>query len=475
MALSSELISQFVKVTKDSTKTKKESTLYGTAVKYNDSMYVQLDGSDLLTPVSTTSDIQEGDRVTVMVKDHTATVTGNISSPSARTDDVKEIGSKISAFEIVIADKVSTKELEAERARIDTLVTDNATIKNKLTASEADINTLKAKDVEIEGRISASDANIEKLQTEKLDATAADIKFATVESLDAAEADIYNLRATYASFSELTAKHIEASEADINKLKAEKLDATAAELKYANIDFSNIDQAAIEHFFATSGIIKDLTVSEGVITGELVGVTITGDLIKGGTVVADKLVIKGNNGLYYKLNTDGVKTEAEQTDYNSLNGSIITAKSITATKISVDDLVAFGATIGGFNITTTALYSGVKTSATNTTRGIYLDKTGQMSIGDSNNYLRYYKGSDGNYKLEISADSIRIGASNSSIEDVIEDTLSELEIGARNLIRNSTNLIFADYAFRSGSGATDTTSTAILNRGVLGTMILGKG
>ena len=63
------------------------------------------------------------------------------------------------------------------------------------------------------------------------------------------------------------------------------------------------------------------------------------------------MVVKGSDGLYYKLNTDGSTVESEQTEYNSLNGSVITAKSITATKISVDDLVAFGATIGGFNIT----------------------------------------------------------------------------------------------------------------------------
>ena len=45
-----------------------------------------------------------------------------------------------------------------------------------------------------------------------------------------------------------------------------------------------------------------------------------------GGLIADKLVVKGENGLYYKLNTDGVTTETEQTEYNSLNGSVITAK-----------------------------------------------------------------------------------------------------------------------------------------------------
>ena len=183
--------------------------------------------------------------------------------------------------------------------------------------------------------------------------------------------------------------------------------------------------AAVEKLFTESGIIKDLVVSSGQITGELVGVTIKGDLIEGGTVVADKLVVKGSDGLYYKLNTDGSTVETEQTEYNSLNGSVITAKSITATKISVDDLVAFGATIGGFNITKTAIYSGVKSSVDNTTRGTYLDKEGQMTIGDANNFLKYYKDADGNYKLEVSAQSIKFSSSNTNLETALGETITK--------------------------------------------------
>ena len=40
------------------------------------------------------------------------TVTGSTSSPAASDKKVTEIGSKISDFEIVIADKVSTKEFD---------------------------------------------------------------------------------------------------------------------------------------------------------------------------------------------------------------------------------------------------------------------------------------------------------------------------------------------------------------------------
>lgn len=419
--LSNDLVSQFVKATNDSEQPKKESTAYGTIVEYNGAKYVKLDGSDLLTPISTTTAVDTGERVQISIKNHTATVTGNISSPSGKDKDVKELGTKISEFEIIIADKVSVGELEAEIARIDALTAENLTIKKQLTANEADIRDLEAEDVKITGRLDAAEANIDDLDATKLDAEVADIKYATVENLEATNADIHDLEADYGDFKDLTTDKFEAQDASIEELQTKKLDAESAEIKFANIDFSNIGKAAIEEFFSKSGMISDLVVGEGTVTGKLVGVTIIGDLIEGGTVKADKLVIQGEDGLYYKLNTNGETISAEQTEYNSLNGSIITAKSVTAEKISVSDLVAFDATIGGFNITDKSVYSGVKESVDNTTRGIYLDSTGQLAVGDSSNYLKYFKDTDGLWKLQISAGSISLKASNKDLETVINE------------------------------------------------------
>lgn len=434
MALSNDLISQFVKVVNSEKKAKSETTVYGTAVDYNGSTYVKLDGSDLLTPVETTADVKAGERVTVMIKDHTATVTGNISSPAARKGDVEEIGNKISEVEILVADKVSTKQLEAEKARIDDLVTENIKVKEHLEASDAEIDTIQSDYISVKEKLTAHDAAIENLDATKIDAGIVESKYATIESLEATDAKFNNLDATYATITSL-----EAEKARIDDLDAKKLSATQADLKYANIDFSNIGVAAIEKLFTDSGIIGDLVVSEGHITGRLVGVTIVGDLIEGGTVKADKLVVLGEDGLYYKLNTNGVSTTAEQTEYNSLNGSVITAKSITAEKVNVDDLVAFDATIGGFNITRSSIYSGAKESVKNTTRGIYLDKDGQIAFGDATNFIHYYKGVDGAYKLEISAESISIkSGSGSSNLDV---TLNEIKSDVDSLRNEITTLL----------------------------------
>ena len=440
MALSDDLISQFVKVTKDEVEPKNETTVYGKIVDYEGSMYVQLDGSDLLTPISSTADVKPDERVTVMIKDHTATVYGNVSSPSASSKSVEEIGARITEAEILIADKVSTVYFDAQVARIDSLTTDNANIKERLTASEADIDTLEADNVTINQTLTAHRADIDDLDAHKLSATDASITYATIESLNATNATVHNLQADYGDFKSLSTDKFTATEADIKDLKANKLSAADIQGQFATIDFANIGKAAIENFFSKSGMISDLVVGEGTVTGKLVGVTIIGDLIEGGTVKADKLVIKGTDGLYYKLNTDGVKTETEQTEYNSINGSVILAKSITATKIDVKDLVAFGATIGGFHITDDAIYSGVKETLTNTTAGLYFNKDGQIVIGDASNYVKYYKNDGNKYTLEISADSILLGSEKKSIETMV-DGLDTRVTNAETSIEENSNAI----------------------------------
>lgn len=389
MALSNDLMSQFAKLVttdKNDKDSKRETTVYGTIVEYEGSKYVRIDGSSFMTPIVTTADVVVGERVTVMIKNHLATVTGNISSPSARTDDVTTMGNvvygldlnnqdlanRIIEIEAIISGSVTTSALSAETARIDDLESMNVNIRNRLSVVEADVGSLEAEDVIIKNALTAN-------------------------------------------------------EADINDLKTQKLDAETAKITYVNIDFSNIGKAAMEYFYSHSGLIENVVVGGATITGRLIGVTINGDLIEGNTIVAEKLVVKGSDGLYYKLNTDGVTVEAEQTYYNSLNGQIIKAKSITASKVLVDDLVAFDATIGGFNITDHSIYSGVKESVNNTTRGVYLDSDGQVAFGDESNYLKYYRDQNGVFKLEISAESLVFTTGKTVSEVVSSAVISTIE------------------------------------------------
>lgn len=468
MALSKKLISQFAKTINElDHKEPEQRTLYGTAVLYDGRIYVQLDGSQQLTPLEDRiAGVSDGDRVTCVIENHSARITGNLTDPAANISIVEGLEGQINTFDTIIANKADIDELNAAIGRITDLEADNVTVTGRLDAAEANITDLTAENIDITGRLDANEANIgtltasvaeiddlvaQKADIEDLNATNATITNlqadvaevgelvaqkadisdlnamnATITNLLAEKADIDDLNALHATIEDLDANKadivdLDAVKADIIDLDAKKADIESLDAQYANIDFANIGMAAVEELFAKSGIIEDMVVGDQHITGHLVGVTISGDLIEGNTIKADKLVVQGTDGLYYKLNISGETVAAEQTEYNSLNGSVITAHSITAEKVNVDDLVAFNADIGGYHIADGKLYSGAKADVNNTTRGVYLGADGQAAIGDADNYLKFFKDpEDSKWKLIISASSILMGGGD-SVEDAISN------------------------------------------------------
>ena len=435
MSLSSDLLSQFVKITNDTKKTETETTVYGT-VKYDGKYYVQLDGSELLTPVQTTTDVKDGERVSVAIKDHTATITGNLTSPSARTDDVQTVGKQISEFEIIVADKVKTDDIEAVNVVIDNLRAKLASIESldatDLEVAYADIGELEAQIASMEyldaGTITAVEATIEKIEVDFGNFTSV-----STEDLEALNAEIATLKGYTADFTYMRAESLEAARADLKD----------ASIKYAKIDFANIGEAAIEKLFSDSGIIETLVMSDGNVTGELVGVTISGDLIQGNTIMADRLIIKGEDGLYRQINaTNGIDvsdTLTEEQLQNGIHGSVIIAKSLTADEIYVTDLVSFGATIGGFEITDTSIHTITKDSPDSSINGIYMDNDGQFSIGDGDNYIKYVKDESKTnvicYAVELADDiytattSIVSPVTEEIVTDAMTDTGQQVYLG----------------------------------------------
>lgn len=451
MALSQDLINQFVKLTEKEEKPK-EVTVNGTYKTINGEEFVQIDGSEIWTPVTSTVEAETGERVKVMIKNHTATVTGNISSPSARTksvqdlkDEVDEQGNTIKQLDNTIEQQgnsiiqidnnikqVNNDILQANNAinqqgniikQLDNNIEQQGNeikqINNNIDQQGNEItqinNTITQQNNVItqHGNVISQQSNIINQQGNVINEHGN-----TMEIFDS------NIRVLNSGFVIEDGVLTGLSEIIVNELETGHLNA-----KYANIDFSNINYAAVQKIFSESGIIKDLIVQEGHITGELVGVTIKGDLIEGNTIKAEKLVVRGEDGLYYKLNMDSLgpsTVESDEKYQKGLDGSVIIAKSITADRVSVSDLVAFGATIGGFNIDTHSIYSGVKSSIDNTTRGIYMDDTGQINIGDSNNFLKYFLDSkDNTYKLQISAGVIKMGGGNKTLQETLDEIMEE--------------------------------------------------
>lgn len=83
-----DLINKVVSLAKDNEKKSKSTTLYGTVKKDGDKTYVRIDGSDILTPCTSTINVEHDERVRVVIANHEAVIVGNLTSVGARQKDV---------------------------------------------------------------------------------------------------------------------------------------------------------------------------------------------------------------------------------------------------------------------------------------------------------------------------------------------------------------------------------------------------
>lgn len=425
MALSKNLISDFVKATTDDKKTAEETTLYGTIVEYNGSKYVRLDGSDMLTPYTATVAAKAGERVRVSVGKHSATVTGNVSSPAARTGDVEELGRKVDTFDVVVANKATIKDLEVERARVDDLVADNVVIKNQLTADSAEIKDLKADNVDIKGKLTARDAEIENLKANKIDAEVVSANYATIKNLEATQASVKELSANKANITDLTA-----ATGRIDKLESKDIETDKLIAKKADIDLANVNNAWINKGVLKDGSIGSAAIHEGAVTNAKIAdatieaakiKSINADSIVAGTIKTERLIIAGPDGqdsIVKAINIANGVSEAE------VNG-----QKIQAASIDVVDLSAFQAKIAQFDMSQNAIYSG-KLAINDPTSGVYISTTG-FGLGDG--ALTSKKESP----IQMYADGVfKLKGKNSSLEfnpvtDMLDINVSNFRIGSK--------------------------------------------
>ena len=430
MGLSNDLISQFAKITNDNKVKQTESTVYGTVSILDGRPWVKIDGSDRLTPADTTTAVADGERVTILVKNHTATITGNVSSPAARNKDVSELSGKIDEFDTVIADTVKAETANIETAIITKLDGKYATFEGldakyasitSLDAAEADIDTLKADNVTINQKLTARDAEIDQLKADSLTVQVADAKYATIDNLTGTNAKLNNLESTYGEFVDLTTDKLEAIEGAIADLDVGNLDAkyatiavlqsdyiTADEIaatyitasavaanyakistlesdyikttdleanyitaaminsKYAEIDLANVDIASIGTVLANIGLITSATIVDGHVTGYLDSVEVNANNITAGTLTVDRLIISGSDKSIIYAINNAGELTSTETD--TINGDAITKRTIAA-----DHIVA-GA------ITANEIHSSAVTADKIATNAVTADKIAANAI-----------------------------------------------------------------------------------------------
>ena len=468
--LSTALVNQFAEKVKNNTVVSQGPTTLKATVRVVDGqLYAVLDGSDILTPVKTTTAAADGDRVEVRIYNHQATITGNLTDNSVGEKTAQSIvegamnnftitnsnfidgtisGSIFQNGTITEAqisnstyDKLVGDSFKAVMAEIGDLDVDTATIE-KLLAEIAKIENLTAE------QLKAATAYIEELETKSItaddieastgyigDLTSKNITTENIESatgyigeLESKNVTTENIQAATGYIGELESKEITADKIAAGIIKTESLDTDYAQIDFANVETANIEQAWIEQLMVQGKIIAQ----SGTIY-YLDAVHINADNITAGTMKADRLLLSGENGLFYEINAtvNGVTaTELSQEEYqNQLHGDKIIAQTITADKINVADLEALHATIGGWFIKSDSIYSGSKDEYEKAdTVGTYLGADGHLDIGSDTEYVRF----------DPTTGELHISSKNITLQSV--DLVGKIDELTNQITANSTKI-----------------------------------
>lgn len=372
----------------------KDSTITGSLIADS-----TIKGSNIEEGAITGSKIKAATITGALIVD--GTIRGNhimeSSIDGSKIEDSAITESKISNSSITNS-KIKDGEIENAKIKDSTLTgakikdatigfekVDSSFIKD-LTADKAYIENLKASIADI-GYLTADEASI---------------KYATITSLEAVDGKIDNLE-TIA----ITTNNLSAKVADLGYLNAD-----TADLKYANIELSNIDVANVGTFFANVGLIDRATIVNGHVTGFLDSVEVNANKITAGTLVADRILLKGSEkGVLYALNNLGELTSKTVDTLDgyvltdrTINADKIVASSITANELDVDDIFADSAVVSKIfaqNITATGVISG----ATLVGASISANKGTIGGFGIFDNWLvGSYEENGYQYQVEINTD-----------------------------------------------------------------------
>lgn len=299
----------------------------------------------------------------------------------------------------------------------------DSTIENS-KIKDSTITNAKIADATIElEKVSKSfitDLTADNAYIKNLKATIGEFGYITAENADLTYATITSLQAVDGKIDTLSSKAITTENLSAKVAALGYLSAESADLKYANIKLSNIEVADIATLFAGVGLIDRTTIVEGHITGFLDSVEVNAANITAGTLVADRILLKGENGLLYSLNNLG---ELQSKTVDTLDGYILTdrtvnadkivAKSITASELDVEKVFADSAVIKKiFSQDVTA--TGTITGATLKGANAEIDNglIGGFNIKEDGISKAYTKSSSGasekqdSYELDISSNGI---------------------------------------------------------------------
>lgn len=265
-------------------------------------------------------------------------------------------GAHISCVAETVRENTANQYSNSSSAIVKVLDVVNAKIQNLVT-SHLDAEIAKI------GYLKAEKADIDYLKVGELDAVKAEIEDAIIKNLDAEFATIENLNATNATIEKLQATvavidKAYIDEAKVNTLIANKGYFTEAQIEnlvagkgfittletenllagYATIDLANIKAGSITTAMIGTGVVGKAQIADGSITDAKI-VELSANKINAGTLSVERLEIRGSDkSIVYALNNITGALQAQNVD--TLNGEILTERTITADKIVANAITA---------------------------------------------------------------------------------------------------------------------------------------
>lgn len=353
-------------------------------------------------------------------------------------------------------------------AHIGTAAIDQLAV-NAVTAIRADIRELVAGNITTD-QLYADLAVIAAAQITAANIEKANIQWAEIENLAAEIAKVVNAEIAKAEIDWAQIKNAEIDAADITNLTAAVATIVKAEIALAEIDWANIKNVevgtadiklgAITQALIAAGAIGTAQIADGSITSAKI-VELTADLIKTGTLSAERLLIKGAGGLFYEINaTAGGLTAAQLTEEqykNAISGTALVARSVTADKIAAK------------SITSNEILSGTITAAEIDVANLF---AAEATIAALDSYImrtttiEALKGSLDIWAEDKIALRVKDKADQSDLEALdkrLENAESTLTVQAESISANATRIETVNQTAANAQSTANSANTAASN------------
>ena len=224
MELSRGILKNFAKITDDSSKKTASTSVHATAVVADGQKYAKIDGSNVLTPIAETTDVQTGDRILVTVENHTAVVIGNFTYPPSARNEQKALEESTRASST--ANSAIEKATEAQSLAADA---NTLSAQANTSASQAIASAQQASTLAQNAQAAASDANTKSDSAIASATSSLEQSAAAQKQLDALKAEVETVQGDVADARAEAIASVNAVKEEISVNYAKKTDVTTVE------------------------------------------------------------------------------------------------------------------------------------------------------------------------------------------------------------------------------------------------------